>query len=791
MSSALHPHAATGRRSPFKGGILGLLPLVALLSGAEAVQGQRSDATGSIRGLLTEAEGGRPVSGALVRLQELGRTELSHGDGSFHFERLRPGTYTVVVERIGYAAARVRAEVAAGRATDVPIRLVHSAISIQGIVVTGVGRARGVDEAYRPSSVLHGVELERNLAGSLAATLEREPGIAVRSFGPAPAQPVVRGMSGDRVVILEDGQRTGDMSSTSSDHAVGIDPLGAQRIEVVRGPAGLLYGSNALGGVINVIREEVPQTFPDRVTGAAGSQIESVNRGFTAGAHVTAPVADRFAVRAELGGRTSGDVRTPLGTLGDSDVRAASGALGASWIPEWGYLGVSVRQYSLDHGVPGQFQGEVIPGAHPGGIEAETVRRSLRLEIGHLGGIGPFSAVEADAGVVHYLHDEVEARIPLPDGGTRRVVGTSFDQLTATGRLSASHRHDAGSLRREGAIGLSGSWKDLLAGGRFPGLRSATEANLALFGFEEVQRGRLSVQAGLRFDWTAVEPASSRPVQTGGTPRPVGRRTFGDASGSLSSLWEAAPGWTLGASVARAFRTPSIRELYSDGPHLADFSFDIGNPELDSEIGFGTDLFLRVARTGLRAEISVFRNALRNYIYHAPTGALDPRFGRFPVFEARGADALFEGADGRLQWEFAPSVVLDGTLSWVRATRREDDDPLPAIPPLQAGVELRWESPRLFVEAGMEAQARQDRVPAAIPDPSGPGTPLLLERPTPGSTFLHAAAGTTWRMGEGDHSVVLQVRNLGNRLRRDHLSRVKDVAPEPGRNVQLLYRIRF
>jgi iron complex outermembrane recepter protein len=778
-------------RAFLQAGAVALLTLVTLLLGADGVQGQRPGATGSIRGLLTEAEGGRPVSGALVRLQELGRTELSHGDGSFHFEQLRVGSYTVVVERIGYAVARVPVEIVSGRSTEVRIPLFPSAISVQGIVVTGVGRVRGVDETYRPSSALYGAELERSLSSSLASTLEREPGIAVRSFGPAPAQPVVRGMSGDRVVILEDGQRAGDMSATSADHAVGIDPLGAERIEVVRGPAGLLYGSNALGGVINVIRGEVPHTLPDRVTGSAGTQMESVNRGFTAGAHATVPVSGRFAVRAEASARTSGDVRTPLGMLDDSDVQASGGALGASWIPEWGYVGLSLRQYGLEHGVPGQFQGQLIPGAHPGGVEAHTTRRALRLELGHLGGLGPFSAVEAQAGLVHYVHDEVEARIPQPGGGTRALVGTSFDQLTVSGRLSASHRHEAGSLRTEGAVGVSGSWKDLLAGGRFPGLRSATESTVAVFGFEELQRGSLSLQAGLRFDWTAVEPASTRPVQTGAAPRPVGNRTFGDASGSLSSLWEPTPGWIVGASVSRAFRTPSIRELFSDGPHLADFTFDIGNPDLRSETGWGTDLFLRVVRTSLRAEVSAFRNALRNFIYHAPTGSLDPRFNRFPVFEARGTDALFEGVDGRIQWEFASSVVMDGTLSWVRAARRGDGDPLPAIPPLHGGVELRWESPRLFIEGGVEAQARQDRVPAAIPDPSDPGRLLLLERPTPGSTLLSAAVGTTWRMGGGDHSVVLQFRNLGDRVRRDHLSRVKDVAPEPGRNAQLLYRIRF
>ncbi len=777
---------------PTRLALLGLTAFWALASRpAGELWAQTPTAIGSIRGTLSDVEGGNPVSGALVRLQELGRTELSHGDGSFHFERIRAGAYTVVVERIGYARLQVPVTVIEGRTSELSLALVPSAISIQGLVVTGVGRPRGVEEAYRPTSVLHGTELERNLTASLAATLEREPGLALRSFGPAAAQPVIRGMSGDRVVILEDGRRTGDMASTSGDHAVGIDPLGAERIEVVRGPAGLLYGSNALGGVINVIREEVPHTLPDRVTGAVATQAESVNRGIAGGAQMTGPLAGRVALRVEGGFRTSGDIRTPLGVLEGTETTGLGAALGASWIPEWGYLGASVRHYALDHGVPGQFQGEIIPGAHPGGVEAETVRRAFRVEVGHLSGLGPFSALEADAGVVHYVHEEIEARLPDGQGGTRPVVGSTFDQLSASARLSARHVHEAGGFRTEGALGLSGGWSDLLAGGRFPGLRSATEANLAAFAFEEARRGSLRLQVGARFDWTSVEPASGRPVQTGGTPRPVGRRTFGDLSASLATLWEFKGGWILGAGVARAFRTPSIRELFSDGPHLADFTFDIGNPDLQSETGLGADLFLRVVRPTLRLEASLFRNALENYIYHAPTGALDPRFQRFPVFEARGADALFEGVDGRIQWEPRSSLVLDATLGWVRATRRNGNDPLPAIPPLQASLEARWETPGFFLEGGVETHARQERVPSPIPDPSDPGRRILLERPTPGSTVLNAGAGTTWRMAGGDHSVVLQLRNLGDRVRRDHLSRVKDVAPEPGRNVQLLYRVRF
>jgi len=729
----------------------------------------------------------------MVRLQELGRNEFSHADGSFHFNRLRPGTYTVAVQRFGYAAVELEVSVVPGEATEVTLRLTPSALSVPGVVVTGVGRVRALDEAYRPTSVLRDEELQRQLAGSVAATLRGEPGIAVRSFGPAPAQPVIRGLSGDRVQILEDGHPIGDLASTGPDHAVGVDPLGAERMEVVRGPAGILYGSNALGGVINVIREEVPRTVPDRLTGVGMFQGESVNRGLSAAGHLSVPMGERFAFRVEGSGRSSGDVQTPLGRLGDTDVVGINASAGVSWIPEWGYLGISGREYRLDHGVPGQFQGKVIPGAHPGGVEAETRRRVARLEGAHRKGLGPFSAVEVEANVVHYTHDEIEARIPTDDGGTRAVVGTRFDQVTSTGRVMALHDHQEGSFRREGALGVSWSWRDLLAGGRFPGSRSGVEANVAVFAYEEFFLSPIRIQLGARYDRSRVDPANRRPIQPGQgeAPVPVTDRSFGDLSGSLAGLLEVRPGVLLGAGLARAFRTPSLKELFSDGPHLADFSFDIGSPDLGSETGLGTDLFLRISRPGIRGEVTVFRNAIRNFIYYAPTGALDPRLRRFPVFRARGTDALFQGVEGRVQWELARGVVTDGTFSYVRATRTEDGDPLPAIPPAQGSLRLRWEPGDLFLELEGEGQAEQRRVPGAIPDPLEPGEMLLPERPTPRSALLHLGAGYRWSRGGGNHSLVLQGRNLGDAVRRDHLSRVKEVAPEAGRSVQVSYRLQF
>ncbi len=772
--------------------LLVLLVPIALFPGMLSAQTVEAEASGQARvlGRVVDAETAEPVAAAYVRLRGAGRSEFSHPDGSFHFEGLSAGSYTVDVERIGYSRLEVEVEVAEGGTEEVEVRLRPSAISLPGMVVTGVGRERRADQTYQPTSVLTGRDLQRNLSWSLASTLQGEPGIAMQTFGPAPAQPVIRGMGSDRVLVLEDGSRMGDLSHTAPDHAVGIDPISADRIEVVRGPAGLLYGSNALGGVVNVIREEVPRTLPQHPTGVFSLQGESVNRGFTTAGVARVPLGDRFAARTEATYREGGAIRTPIGDLDGTDSRGYNLGLGASWIPEWGFVGAAFRAYDLHHGVPGEFEGEAIPGGHPGGVDAETSRLVGRFEAGHFEGLGPFSAVELESNLIGYLHREIEGVVG-EGADARPIVGAEFDQLTGTVNLTGRHEHEPNGLRAEGAVGISFLWQDLLTSGSFPGSRSATEYKLAAYFYEELEFDVLRFQFGARYDWSRMNPHDKSPIRIQEYDRPVEDRTFGDFSGSIALLRDFYSDWTVGASIARAFRTPAIPELFSDGPHLADFSFDIGNPQLDTETGLGTDLFVRVTRPEIRAEATVFRNALSNYIYYFPTGEIDPRFRRFPVFEARGDDAHFVGADGRLQWEAWPSLVFDVTASYVRATRISDKDPLPEIPPVNGGVGARYETSRFFVNGGWWGAGAQDRVPSQIESPIREGEMITPEQPTSGYGLWRAGAGVQWILNGAVHSVVLQTENLTDRVWRSHLSRIKDVAPEPGRNVQLLYRVSF
>lgn len=256
-----------------------LVAVCCLMPAAVPAQGARTVAvTGTVRDTAT----GAPLPGAVVRIMELHREGRTHEDGSFVIGAVPPGTYRLVVQRIGYRAADLPL-VVADRPVTVAIALREQPMQVAATVITGQISERGSSDAITSTSVLSEARLDRRLDGTLGSTIVGTPGVAMAQMGPATGRPVIRGMGGDRVVILEDGQRPGDLSSTSMDHAVAIDPLTAQRIEVVRGPMSLLYGSSALGGVVNLIRHEVPTTAAEHAHGTLSAQASSANGGTTLG----------------------------------------------------------------------------------------------------------------------------------------------------------------------------------------------------------------------------------------------------------------------------------------------------------------------------------------------------------------------------------------------------------------------------------------------------------------------------------------------------------------------------
>ena len=735
--------------------------------------------TGVITGVVLDGTTKDPLAAALVKLGEVHRNEPTHERGEFRFGGLRPGTYTVIAERIGYHTQNQKITVRAGETANVRFALHPAVFELAELVVAGSLTARSGHELLSAASVVSGAELNRSLDQTVAATVQDEPGVSVSSMAPSTGRPVIRGLSGDRILILEDGQRPGDMSATSGDHAVAVDPLTAKQFEVVRGPMSLLYGSSALGGVVNVVREEIPTSLPDHAHGLLTTEGSSVNRGLSGGGYILTKVSG-FALRAEASGRTSRDVSTPIGDLINTGTRTYNLAGGAARSGDWGHAGSSYRFYRNEYGIPGGFVG-----GHEHGVDIRMQRHTLRAESEfHPHEAAFLSTISAHIVGTLYDHQEIE------ESGE---IGTEFDQQTLSGELQA--RHDQQGILTQGAFGMRAQYRDITTGGS---LKTPSTYDYAVAGYivEEATVGALSIQAGARYDWSRYVPREITFIFVGGQEVPVRERSFGAMSGSLGLLFAITPSSRVGASVSRAFRTPDFNELYSDGPHLAANSYDVGNPELRSETGTGMDLFARFSGEHVRGEIAAFRNVLSDFIFPSSQGRVEsgPQRGR-PRLQYANEDARFVGAEGEIEWNIAKRFVLHGTASYVQAefTSERDSIPLfegqdtlflapsrhaPLIPPFNGRVGARYESPRYFGGADVRWASEQDRIGD-------------FETRTDGYAIVNLNAGLRFEQGVRFHTITLRIENVTDREYREHLSRIKDIMPQPGRNISLLYRLNF
>lgn len=734
----------------------------------------------AVRGRVLDLETREPVAAAVVRLVEVHRVQQTHEDGSFRLADLGPGRYTLTVTRLGYRPAQLALELGSASDTTVTVLLAGAAVQLARQVVTGTLSARSQAEVLSATSALAGAELDRQLGSTLAGTLQNQAGVAVTSIGPATGRPVIRGLSGDRIVVLEDGQRPGDLSATSGDHAVAVEPLTAERIEVVRGPMSLLYGSSALGGVVNVIRDEVPTSRAEHVHGTVVVDGASVYRGGGLAGAATAS-AGMLGLRAEGSLRGGGDVRTPAGSLVNTDTRTTTLAGGAALVGTRAHAGASYRYYANDYGIPGGFIG-----AHPGGVDIRMRRHGVKLEAErHAARDGAAAPLRAAGQVTSYRHDEVTK------SGS---IGTRFDQDLVQGDLL--YRHAGVGEGAVGAVGVRGQFRDIVTAGalRTPSTRDWSGA---MFVVEELRRGALTLQGGARYDWSRFSPQERTTIFVGGREVPVRDRTFSNVSGSLGALWHLGGGVRVGASAARAFRTPDFNELYSDGPHLAAYSYDVGDPDLKPETGLGADLFVRLDRQRVRGELAAFRYRIADYVFPSSRGRVEQGRQDAPRFQFTNEDLSLRGAEARLAVDLTRWLVLDGTGSVVlgRFTNARPDIPVvtgggadtawvaasrfpPLTPPARGRLALRHEHPRWFVEGATRLSARQERTGD-------------FEDETAGYALLDASAGWRLLVGSRLHAITLRLDNALDHEYRDHLSRTKVVMPEPGRNVSLLYRLTF
>lgn len=732
-------------------------PPVPALPPAQPATGQAATISGQVRqtGAL------KPVKGATVLVEGTSLTATTDNDGRFSVPGVPPGDRHLIVAAAGLMPLRI--DVTIGTAPPAPLDVLLDTEVHYTEVLSVSPNARDQFESYQPTSVLAGQELAKELESTLGATLAKQPGVSERSFGSGASRPVIRGLDGDRVLILEDGQRVGDLSSQSGDHGVTVNPASASRIEVVRGPATLLYGANAIGGLVNVISDTIP-TAP--VRGVHGALVAD----FGTAARDTGGAADlrwgngRWAFHASGSGRRNSDFDTPEGRVANTQSRSGFGNIGAAWTGTRGFLGASYGYDDTKYGVPVIEEGQV---------ELTPRRHIMSAKAGASGLPGLVEGFRADFASRRYRHEEMVAG----------EVGTRFGNDTDEVNLMVRHR-PAGRL--SGTIGAWALNRQFSAVGDEALAPPVHERGTALFFYEELTWPHVTFQFGARVNHASFDPEEELPS-----------RNFTDTSGSVGLLLRpraAEDKFTIALSLARAARNPALEELYFFGPHPGNFAFEIGNSRLDSEKALGFDIAARWRSSRFRGEVSYFRNAIADYIFRNPLTEeeFDERFGHdthagdgedahgaeFGFIEFVSADSVLQGLEGHADIELGRGFGAEVGADYVRGELRASNQPLPRIPPFRLRVGLNYQ--RNAFQAGSEvvAVSRQKRVFGAETQTAGYGNLRLF------ATYSFGTANVV-------NTLTARLDNATNELYRNHLSLIKDVVPEIGRNFKLLYSVRF
>ncbi|MES2289915.1 MAG: TonB-dependent receptor [Pseudomonadota bacterium] len=658
----------------------------------------------------------------------------------------------------------------------------HDPVAPDIIVTAPFQRNR--EDVLSATSVVTGDVLTRDLRPTIGETLAHQPGVSATSFGPNASRPVLRGLQGDRVRILKDGIGSSDVSNTSVDHAVVINPLTADRIEVLRGPAALLYGSSAIGGVVNVIDSRIPRKVPDAIHVDAIGTYGSASNERSGSAKVDVP-AGQFvfhidgsysktddqriggyvltpALRAQAAASTDADIRdlaTLRGYLPNSGAKTWEIAGGVAYVGDNGNLGISYGHYDSLYGAPIRFS--LTPG-----VEAEQVRLQVKQDRADLRGEinipdGVLEAIRLRAGFADYKHQEIDE-----DGS----VGTTFLNKSIESRLELVQRK-RGTWR--GAWGVQLAIRDFNVIGDEAFVPKNTTQQVGVFTLHTFEWDKLKTEIGARYEHTALDADASATIGS-----PAYKRSYDAYSGSVGASYTVADGLSLGLSLSHTERAPAAEELFADGPHAGTQAFEVGNPNFRKEMSNGVEATFRGHGAGWNFSVAAYHNWFDNFIYETPTGAVQ---GDLPVYQFNQASARFWGMEAEASaklGEFAGlAVSIDGLADYTNATV-QSVGPVPRIPPLRllGGIEAKHGDLNGRVE--VEWNDKQTRIAA-------------FETPTDGFTIVNASLGFHPFGEDNPTSLLLSANNIFDVDARRHASFLKDYAPLAGRDLRATVRVSF
>jgi iron complex outermembrane recepter protein len=747
-----------------------------------SVDAAAQESGGIIRGTVSLAQTNEPIHGATVLVSELRRTVTTDENGQFEIKNVPPGSYELLALREHLTTERKPVTVIAEQPITVDFSLAIGVHEELTVTANPTGETT-VFEAFSTIRSLDSVELTENRGATLTDALETIPGVSKRSFGPGSARPIIRGFDGDRVLIMQDGVRTGDLSSQSADHGVTIDPAGLQRLEVVKGPATLLYGSNAIGGVVNAITpQEAFRSNPfSGVFGQASFDLGSANMQAGGGGNVQVGRGP-WLVWAGGAGRRTGDYDTPEGTIENSATRLAHGTGGVGWTGSRAFVSFGAQVEDGRYGIPfaGEFHHheEEEDGAEEGeehglDVDIASTRQDYRFDTGLRNLQGPLSGFRVGLNYLDYQHDEIEI-----EEGTE-TPATAFNNDSFVYRAEAEQ---AVRGRLSGRFGIWGQARDYLVIGEEALAPHTTQNAFAAFAYEELNFGRWRLQFGGRVEHNSydadvrpeIEPHEGEEAEEHVPPDPRDR-SFTGFSGSGGFHVDLGTTSAFVVNVTRSVRAPALEELYNFGPHVGNLAFEIGNPNLEEESSFGVDVSLRRRAGPVHGEMSAFIYDISNFVFLDFTGEIVDGLREAEYLQG---DSRFTGFDGDAGFELGRGAHLNIGLGYVRATLTGTDQALPRIPPFHGSVDLEVPWRRITFKPELVWAADQDRT-------------FRDETPTSGYALFNV--GATWlaSTSHATHVISVKAYNLLDTTYRLHTSFIKDLAPEMGRGVRVSYSVRF
>ncbi len=755
--------------------------------------------TGRISGTVTSQVNGSPLGGVSVEITQLRRSVETDEQGKYEFAGLSTGRYTLVTHVEGFSDQTNSVTMGAGAALTVDFVVSLTALR-EEVTVTATGSEESVFESFQSVNSVGATRIREQASTGIGEILERESGVGKRSFGPGTSRPVIRGFDGDRVLVVQDGVRNGSLASQSGDHGEPIDTLNLERLEVIKGPATLLYGSNAIGGVVNAVSSDEEQPHPGLRGNFTGLGATNNRQGGVAGGVEYG--WSKFLLNANANYLREGDFETPLGRIPNSASRGYGGSTSLGYYGAKGFLKGSFTADRRRYGTPYSplFEGgslltdasgdpcdaEIqkdceydifriqnrfanrLPEVPDEAIDIKMRRNNFRVRAGFRDTGGFIGRGNFSVDYTRYKHDEIETG----EAGIDEVATSFFNNVFSY--RSVFQQAKRGALT--GQFGFEGYRRNYLTEGAEQLIDGRVhQNNFAFFALQELGFDRVALQFGGRVESNRYRPENTLLYDD---------RSFNGFSGAAAARFQLWEGSSFVANFTSAYRSPSLEELYNEGPHIGTVTFEIGDQNLERERSNGIEFSLRQRIKRVRLNGSVFHYRISNFIFLAPqdtdaSGSVDVE-DNLPVGAYVQSDAGFTGADVTFDVDIHNWVGLFVAADIVKAELRNSDIPLPRITParVRLGLDLRYKGLSVRPEAVFTGARKLEDI-------------STLETPTAGYGLFNVNASYALVTKRTAHTFSVSSSNLGNRLYRNHLSFIKDLAPEPGLGFRFSYSVRF